>query len=126
MFNYLANRRAMDFKTSTTKAEHVDLYSRQLHAYAYALEHATPGSLALAPVSKLGLIVFEPTQFSDGSRQDAHLSGKLTWLEIPKDENGFLGFLSEVLDVLDLPSPPQAPLTCGWCSYREEALKSGL
>ena len=32
----------VDFKTSARKADHIPLYSRQLHAYAYALEHPGP------------------------------------------------------------------------------------
>ena len=33
----------IDFKTSNPNGESADLYSRQLHAYAYALEHPAPG-----------------------------------------------------------------------------------
>ena len=52
----------IDFKTSESRSEHVPLYSRQLHAYAYALENAAPGKLQLSPVSRLGLLCVEPSQ----------------------------------------------------------------
>ena len=41
----------VDFKTSAAKPEHIEFYSRQLHAYAYALENPAPGSLRLSPIS---------------------------------------------------------------------------
>jgi hypothetical protein len=50
----------IDFKTSTPRGDHLALYSRQLQAYAYALENPAPGAFGLAPVTKLGLLVFEP------------------------------------------------------------------
>src|SRR5437764_951732 len=46
----------IDFKTSQRKSDHVPLYSRQLHAYATALENPAPGTLHLAPVTRLGLL----------------------------------------------------------------------
>jgi hypothetical protein len=45
----------VDFKTSKRRrTDHVPLYARQLHAYAYALEHPAPGALALGPVTRPG------------------------------------------------------------------------
>src|SRR5439155_10762617 len=46
----------VDGKTCSTKDEHVMLYGRQLHAYAYCLEHPAPGKPRLAPISRLGLL----------------------------------------------------------------------
>lgn len=51
---------------------------------------------------------------------------KLTWLEVPKDEERFLTFLGEVMDVLELPGPPDASVTCEWCSHREGGRMCGL
>ena len=39
----------IDFKTSEPKLSQIPFYSRQLHAYAYALEHPAPGKLNRAP-----------------------------------------------------------------------------
>ena len=50
----------IDFKTSNIKTTHVQLYSRQLRAYAYALEHPGGSLLALSPISVLGLLSFTP------------------------------------------------------------------
>ncbi len=116
----------IDFKTSSTKSDHNALYSRQLHAYAYALEHAKAGQLNLSPVTRLGLIVYEPSQFSSGSGSAALLSGKLEWLEIRRDEESFLRFISQVLQVLELPAPPSGSPNCEWCDYREESRRTGL
>ena len=54
----------IDFKTSETKSEHNLLYARQLNAYALGVENAVPGKLLLKPVTRLGLVVYEPKTFS--------------------------------------------------------------
>jgi hypothetical protein len=45
----------VDYKTSEAKAEQAAFYSRQLSAYAYALEHPAANALGLSPVSRIGL-----------------------------------------------------------------------
>jgi ATP-dependent exoDNAse (exonuclease V) beta subunit len=55
----------VDIKTSAQNSEHIPLYARQLHAYACALEQAAPGRLALSPVRRLGLLVYE-SRLGDG------------------------------------------------------------
>ena len=52
----------IDFKTSTARDTNVPFYSRQLHAYAFALEQAAPGKLKLAPVSTMGLLCIDPVE----------------------------------------------------------------
>ena len=46
----------IDFKTSETKPEHAAFYSRQLHAYAYALQHPRQGAFALESHHPPGII----------------------------------------------------------------------
>jgi len=116
----------VDFKTSAAKPEHVDFYSRQLHAYAYALEHPAPGSLALSPVSKLGLLCVEPVNMDRMHDGQIAYFGRVTWLECPKDEEAFLRFLDSVVAVLEAPSPPDAGEKCTYCKYREDARVNGL
>lgn len=116
----------VDFKTSHANGEHVALYARQLHAYAYALEHAAPGNLALAPVRKLGLVVFEPERFSASGGRRGLLAGKMTWIEIARDDGAFRRFLGEVLYVLEGRSPPPPSPTCEWCRYREAGRRRGV
>jgi hypothetical protein len=109
----------IDFKTSHTKSEHILLYGRQLHAYALALENAAEGKLSLSPISKLGLLVYEPFKFSGTEEAVLSLEGSLSWIEIPRDDSGFRAFLEEVLAVLESPSPPERAPKCEWCQFRD-------
>ncbi len=109
----------IDFKTSAVKPSSKFIYARQLHAYAYSLEHAAPGKLELAPVSKLGLLVYEPTGFDHDGDGAATLGGTITWVEIKRDDIAFLKFLREVMTVLTLPDPPPPSEKCLFCQYRE-------
>lgn len=111
----------IDFKTSQPNPHHVAFYGRQLSAYAYALEHAAPGKLALAPVTRLGLLCVEPVNIDRDERGRIRYAGEVTWLEVPKDEEMFLGFIEEVMRVLSAPEPPPAGEKCGFCKYRAEA-----
>lgn len=116
----------VDFKTSERKAEHVPLYGRQLHAYALALENPAAGKLSLRPITRLGLLVFDPSSYSLAADGTSSLSGGLTWIEIPRDKTGFLGFLGEVLDVLEQPDPPGGTPSCQWCAYRDTSRRTRL
>lgn len=54
----------IDFKTSSV-AKSLSIYSRQLHAYTYALECPSDASELLpGRVSHMGLVVYEPTSFA--------------------------------------------------------------
>ena len=116
----------IDFKTSSARGEHIPLYSRQLHAYAYALENPAPGQLALAPITRLGLLVFEPSNFVHLSEETANLAGKLTWIEMPRDDVAFLDFLRQVVSVLSQPRPPEPAVDCTWCGYRKASRETNL
>jgi len=107
----------IDFKTSNPSSESVYLYIPQLQAYAYALEHPAPHALALAPVTKLGLLYFYPSSISQESIEQLSYEAEITWIEIRKDEESFLEFIDGVLDVLDLPEPPEHSPSCQWCGY---------
>ena len=107
----------IDFKTSTPNTKSVYLYIRQLHAYAYALEHPAPHALALAPVTKLGLLYFYPDRINQQSIKRLAYEAEITWIEIRKNEEDFLEFIDGVLDVLELPEAPEHSPTCQWCRY---------
>jgi len=107
----------IDYKTSNPSKESASMYSRQLHAYAYALEHPAPGKLSLSPVTKLGLLYFYPDSISQQSIERLFYEAEITWIEIEKDEQGFLTFIDGVLDVLELPEAPEHSPNCQWCSY---------
>jgi hypothetical protein len=116
----------IDFKTSRVKSSHVFTYSRQLHAYAYALENPAPGKLHLSPVTKLGLLVYEPQDFANLGSGNANLSGALSWMEINRDDTAFLKFLDKVRQILELPEPPPPSEKCLWCKYRDDSRELGL
>lgn len=107
----------IDFKTSNPHTESFGLYIRQLHAYAYALKHPAPGNLTLSPITKLGLLYFYPERVNQQDIEWLAYEAKITWVELAKDEEGFLKFIDEVLDVLELPEAPERSPNCQWCSY---------
>ena len=110
----------IDFKTGKPHESKVDLYSHQLHAYSYALENPAPGALALSPVTKLGLLYFYPTEISQVSIERLSYEAEIQWIEIEKDEDGFLHFAEEVLGVLDKSELPESSPDCPWCDYIRE------
>jgi hypothetical protein len=116
----------VDFKTSEPKAEQIPFYSRQLHAYAYALEHPTPGKLGLSPISRLGLLVEAPHATLHATTSEISFHFASTWLEVPFAEAGFIQFLDKVLALLELPEPPPASVKCTYCQYRQHAREHGM
>ena len=85
-----ASYAVVDFKTTEINEDHIAFYARQLQAYAYALEHAAPSNLSLKPISRLGLLCFEPRHMHQDDKGQLFYSGKTAWQEIPLDEAGFL------------------------------------
>ncbi len=109
----------VDFKTVEPNPSHVPFYSRQLHAYLYALENPAERSLGLAPISRLGLLCVEPVGMQVFGASIAYL-GNATWLEIPRDLDGFLAFIDHVLAILENPQPPPSGETCEYCRYLKD------
>jgi hypothetical protein len=107
-----------DIKMSKVKDPYLVKYGRQLHSYAYALEHPRPGSLLLRPIERLGLIVFEPDAFANGEPGNGFLCGTVSWVDIQRDDAAFMRFLAGVVAMLEEPMPPEASPDCGWCRYR--------
>jgi PD-(D/E)XK nuclease superfamily len=116
----------VDFKTSEPKREHIPFYSRQLHAYAYCLEHPHPGRLGLSPISKLGLFVEAPHATLAASTGEISFHFRTSWLEVPYLEYGFLRFVDQVLSLLELPEPPPVNEACTYCQYRQHAREHGM
>jgi hypothetical protein len=106
----------VDFKTAVPRDEHLALYGRQLHAYALAAENPAPGSLLLRPVTQLGLLCVEPTRMVR-HRGGVAYGGHPHWVEIPREDGAFLGFLDEVLSVLERKTPPLPKADCRFCEY---------
>ncbi len=116
----------VDFKTSEPKLEHIPFYSRQLHAYAYALQHAAPGRLAFSPITRLGLYVEAPHATLAATSSQISFHFRSTWLEVPVDEDYFISFLGQVLALLELPDPPALGERCEYCQYRQHAREHGM
>lgn len=107
----------IDFKTGSPKDEHNNLYGRQLHAYAYALENPAEGALNLSPVSKLGLLYFPPERTKQNNVEQLLYETDIHWVEIERNDEGFLDFLDEVLTVLESIDLPEPSPDCRWCNY---------
>ena len=109
----------VDYKTSDPREEHAAFYSRQLTAYAYALENPAPNALSLSPVSRMGLFIITPHRFERAPAEEMIFVNRTTWVDVPRDDRVFLSFLGEVLAVLDAPVPPPSSEGCGLCAYRQ-------
>ncbi|HCC78488.1 MAG: hypothetical protein A2X25_09220 [Chloroflexi bacterium GWB2_49_20] len=109
----------IDYKTSDASAEKAAFYSRQLSAYAYALENPAPGALNFSPITRLGLFIITPHRYEKISSEEAAFITRTTWMDVPRDERSFLAFLGEVMSVLDAPQPPQSAESCALCNYRQ-------
>jgi hypothetical protein len=108
----------IDYKTSDATEEQAAFYSRQLSAYAYALENPAPGALYLSPITRLGLFIITPSRFEQTAMGEMAFVTGTTWMEIPRDDATFLGLLQEIVTLLDQPEPPEPDETCGLCNYR--------
>lgn len=111
-------RSICDFKTSPVNPALVAKYTRQLHSYAFALEHPAVGN----PISieRLGLAVFEPQTFTANGAEAATLGGRFAWIDMPRDDGALGVFLEDVGRLLS-GAPPSPSPACACCSYRDAA-----
>jgi len=79
----------------------------------------------LEPISRLGLLVFQPNIFCN-QVETALLAGGLSWIEIQRNDAAFLQFLGEVVDVLGEPNAPGGNPSCQWCGYRDTSTRRVL
>ena len=110
----------IDYKTSDASEEKAAFYSRQLSAYAYALENPAPGALSISPITHLGLFIITPHRFERMANGELAFVTRTTWMDIPRDDATFLAFLREVVALLDMPIPPDPAEDCGLCNYRKD------
>jgi len=116
----------IDFKTGNPNEQYHALYSRQLNAYAYALEHPGINSLDLSPISHLGLLYFYPSKLSQEKVGWLSYDAEAHWIPMKKDEDEFLAFVDEVLSYLESPTPPDPSPGCNWCNYLTELRAKGI
>lgn len=128
----------IDFKTSSSAKP--AFYTRQLHAYAMALESPSNNSqLKKLTISQLALIVYSPSQFHTPQKNDrqfaAALTGDLKYVPVKRDDHEFNRFLQSVLKLLDREHPPPPPppgrwggkfSCCPFCQYLHDAQKAAL
>jgi hypothetical protein len=107
----------MDFKTANPSEDKVEMYSRQLHAYAFALENPAQGALKLHPISRMGLLFYIPDRCEYTGNDRQVLAGQMSWHEVKRDDAAFHRFLHEVVALLDGPLPEADPEQCDWCAY---------
>lgn len=116
----------IDFKTADPKESNTAKYDRQLHAYAYALLHPAEDSLALSPISSLGLLVLDPAEMVLGQRRENYyIKCNPKWIPFDYSEENFLKFVDEVLGVLELQNTPQSSPDCEMCAYRHAGRRNG-
>jgi hypothetical protein len=83
----------IDFKTSDASEEKAAFYSRQLSAYAYALENPAPGALSISPITRLGLFIITPHRFERLPTGEIAFVNKTTWMDVPRDDATFLSLI---------------------------------
>ena len=110
----------IDYKTSEATDEQTSFYSRQLSAYAYALEHPAPRALSLSPITRMGLFVVTPDRFEATDDNEKVFVNKTVWTDVPRDNEAFLSLLGDVVTLLDAPEPPESAPDCGTCDYRNK------
>jgi hypothetical protein len=114
----------IDYKTSSVKDDYIEIYSRQLHAYAYCLENPFNDIpvVKLDKINRLGLIVYEPNGFE---LENVSLTGTIQWVEMEYNREDFREFMREVAEVLagDLPT---TPTRCDYTKYAQNLLDHGL
>jgi hypothetical protein len=116
----------IDYKTLDASEEKAAFYSRQLSAYAYALENPAPGALSLSPITRLGLFIITPHRFERMQNGEIAFVTKTTWMDIPRDDAAFLALLGKVVKLLELPIPPDPVEGCGLCNYRKDYREAGI
>ena len=116
----------VDYKTSDASEEKAAFYSRQLSAYAYALENPASGALSISPITRLGLFIITPHRFERLPNGEIAFVTKTTWMNIPRDDATFLALLREIVTLLDEPTPPDPAEDCGLCNYRKDYHEAGI
>jgi len=108
----------IDYKTSDASEEKAAFYSRQLSAYAYALENPAPNALSISPITRLGLFIITPNRFERMPDGEIAFVTRTTWMDVPRDDATFLALLREIVTLLDKTTLPDPAEDCGLCNYR--------
>lgn len=104
----------IDFKTSDTKAEMVDLYKRQLHAYAAILSNPSTG--LPVEISHLGLVCLSPQRMVVSENDTTAIEMGRTWKAIALDWDWWDKFLK--IKILQALTNPLDNPKCPYCAMR--------
>ncbi len=115
----------IDFKTTAMSAEKAKDYSTQLHAYKYALENNKDNKPHLSPITKLGILIFEPDisqKMKKNKLTSFGIMHKVEWFEIEIDEKKFINYVRKVIDLLGSDRVPESDSStpCSFCEYRKK------
>ena len=116
----------IDYKTSDASEEKATFYSRQLSAYAYALENPAPKAFSLSPITRLGLFIITPDRFEQIPGGELAFITSTTWMDVPRDDPTFMALLREIVSLLDKPTLPDPTEDCGLCNYRKNTHEAGI
>jgi hypothetical protein len=103
-----------DLKTGSFNEKALEMYGRQVHAYAHALEHPAHGRMRLSPVEGLGVLYWSP-EFAGATGNTFSYGGMFDWREVERDDASFMATLREIVALLDGPEP--APFICAHCEH---------
>ncbi len=111
----------IDFKTTSMSKDKAEDYSTQLHAYKYALENNRKDKPHLSPITKLGILIFEPDIKKKMEKDNSNSFGifhKVNWFEIKINEKKFIDYVKKIIDLLNLDKIPESGSSCSFCEYR--------
>ena len=115
----------IDFKTTAMSKDKAEDYSTQLHAYKYALENNKENKPHLSPITKLGILIFEPDINQKMKKNESMSFGimhKVEWFEIKINEKKFVNYVTKVVDLLSSDKIPISEQGCSFCDYRNQDL----
>lgn len=112
----------IDFKTSEAKAQHIELYKRQLHAYTAILQQPQTGRAET--VSRMGLIAVTPSTMRLDDAGQAVFSMDVCWQKVAIEPAWWDAFLSEIVELLE-GLEPAGKHDCPYCAMQRGLLAIG-
>ena len=109
-----------DYKTTTLDNFSLAKFFPQLSAYTMCIERpACENSTLPRHVNGMSLLVFDPSEFVFRKRtKHGGLYGKTRWVELPRRNEKFNAFLTDVAMVLANDVAPVSNPKCGICRLR--------
>ena len=109
----------VDFKTTKIDENKIDTYATQLQTYALILQKPKEGSLKLAPVKRLGIFCFEPSDITELGKNNCNMVMDTQWFDIPRDDKDLIGYITKIQDVLYSKTKPEPTSACGVCNFKK-------